>query len=141
MVKTIILAKSNPDLATEPTGIPNGAQVVSVYYSIDVCGLAVTGINNQICAYIIKNPGANLTLPAASTEGSSNEKKFIIKTFQCMAMRNQDGNNPCHWEGWCKIPRLYQRFGADDLLQIAFRNTISGGTGHMTGQFIYRYLF
>ncbi len=139
--KTIVLTVSNPDLATQDNGVRNGCVIKAIWFSIDVCGLAASGVNNQIAAYIMKNPGFNLTPPAAGTEGSSNEKKFIIKTFQCMAMRNQDGNNPCHWEGWLKIPKVYQRFGADDVLQLVVRNTISGGTGHLTSQFIYKWFY
>ncbi len=137
--KTIVLAVSNPDLATQDNAVENGCSIRAVHFSIDVCGLSASGVNNQICIFIMKNPGFNLTPPNAGTEGSSNEKKYIIKTFQCMAMRNQDGNNPCHWEGWLKIPRPYQRFGADDVLQIVTRATISGGTGHFTSQFIYKW--
>ncbi len=85
----------------------------------------------------MKNPGANLTPPGPFTTGSSNEKKFIFKEWNAMTMRNQDGNPPYHWEGWVKIPKLYQRMGADDTIVLSVITDVAAG--HRSYKFIYKY--
>ncbi len=89
--------------------------------------------------YLLKNPGANLTPPGVFAVGTSNEKKFVIKQWTYMAMRNQDGNPPYHWEGWIKIPKRYQRMGTDDIWQIV--SGINSETGHMYLNAIYKEYF
>jgi len=86
----------------------------------------------------MKNPGANLTMPSPIGQGNSNEKKFVFKTWRYMAMRNQDGNPPYHWEGWVKIPKRYQRMGTDDLIEIGII-TNAAGSGHASVQAIYKW--
>ncbi len=85
----------------------------------------------------MKDPGSNLTPPSAFAVGTSNEKKYVIKQWQVMTMRNQDGNPPFHWEGWIKIPKLYRRNGADDLWSISFM--CDAAAGHFSAQFIYKW--
>ncbi len=111
--------------------------IKAIWLSFDVCGLAATGVLQSTTLYLIKNVGANLTLPAPRTEGTSNEKKFIFKTWNAMTMRNQDGNVPYHWEGWIKIPRQYQRQGQDDQIAINFITTTA--SGHISIQCIYKW--
>ncbi len=53
-----------------------------------------------------------------------------------MTMRNQDGNPPYHWEGWVKIPKIYQRMGTDDTWQFVFGN--NSGLGHGAFNVIYK---
>ncbi len=87
----------------------------------------------------MKNPGANLTPPGVFAVGTSNEKKFVIREWVAMTMRNQDGNNPYHWEGWIKIPKIYQRMGTDDTWVLVAGNT--GVTGHAVFFTIYKEYF
>ncbi len=56
-----------------------------------------------------------------------------------MVMRNQDGNPPYHWEGWVKIPKRYQRMGADDVITIV--SGMSAETGHLFLNTIYKEYF
>ncbi len=104
-----------------------------------MCGLAGTGVLQTCTAFMMKNPGNNLTSPTPRTEGSSNEKKFIFKTWNYMTMRNQDGNPPYHWEGWIKIPKRYQRFGADDNLIITTACTTAAA--HFSVMALYKWYF
>ncbi len=132
----IAIAVDNPVLATS-TDVAFGCVIKAVWMSIDVCGLASTGVLQTHSFYLMKNPGNNLTPPNPRTEGSSNEKKFIFKTWNAMTMRNQDGNTPYHWEGWIRIPRKYQRMGADDVIEL---NTIATtGAGHISIMAIYKW--
>ncbi len=138
-VQNRIIAKAvtSPAPAVE-TDVSHGCLIQAIYISIDFCGLGGTGVLNNISAYLFKNPGANLTPPLPVSVGQSNEKKFVIKQWHAMAMRNQDGNNPYHWEGWIPIPKRYQRMGTDDVWQLVAAAT-SGLTGHFSSMVIYKW--
>ncbi len=136
-VNTIIAnAVDSPALAVT-TDVGRGSTIKAIYLSFDMCGLAGTGVLQTCTVYLMKNPGANLTTPTPRTEGSSNEKKFIIKTWNYMTMRNQDGNPPYHFEGWIKIPKRYHRMGAADQWTIV--TVCTTAAGHFTIQAIYKW--
>ncbi len=135
----VTIAKAvNTPLSTVDSDVSNGCIIKAIWVVIDVCGLGGTGVLNNFDAYIIKNPGNNLTPPGAGGVGTSNEKKFVVKQWRGMIMRNQDGNNPYHWEGWVKLPKRYYRMGTDDTWTFAVSCT-SALTGHMGVQFIYKW--
>ncbi len=134
---TIAKAVTNPS-PTVATDVAHGSIIKAIYCIIDGCGLGGTGVQNNLRFYLFKNPGANLTPPSPISVGTSNEKKFVIKMWSFMIMRNQDGNTPFHWEGWIKIPKRYHRMGTDDLWELVHVNT-AAVTGHMSGQFIYKW--
>ncbi len=117
--------------------VERGSSIKSIYLSIDFCGLAATGVLQTCTIYLWKNPGANLTSPTPRTEGSSNEKKFIFRTFNYMTMRNQDGNPPYHWEGWIKVPKRYQRMGAAD--QFTITSACTTAAGHLSFMALYKW--
>ncbi len=116
-----------------------GGQIKAIWVALDFCGLAATGAIQNTLVYLFKNPGANLTPPGVFAVGTSNEKKFCIKMWTSMTMRNQDGNVPYHWEGWVKIPKRYQRMGTDDVWQMVLGVTTS--TGHVSMNVIYKEYF
>ncbi len=118
-------------------GVKKGSTIKAIWLSVDTCGLAGSGTLNNAAFYIIKNPGNNLTIPDAFAWGTSNEKKFIFKSWHAMIMRNQDGNPGYHWEGWIKIPKRYQRMGTDDKIQIGQRCS-AAVTGHFSFQAIFK---
>jgi len=138
LVQNIAKAVNSPS-NTVVDDVRHGAVIKAIHLSLDICGLAASGALQRIGVYIIKNPGANLTPPGAFAVGSSNEKKFVIKQWHVMTMRNQDGNPPYHWEGWLKIPKRYHRMGTDDIWQIVWATNTS--TGHGTFQAIYKEYF
>ncbi len=121
------------------TDCHRGGHIKAFWLSIDVCGLAATLALQQCMFYLIKNPGDNLTEPGVLAVGSSNEKKFVIKMWAAMTMRNSDGNPPYHWEGWVKVPKLYQRMGTDDTWQLVFG--VSNDTAHGFFNCIYKEQF
>ncbi len=123
---------------TVASDVSHGCLIKAMWIVLDVCGLGGTGVLNVFDAYLIKDPGANLSLPAPLATGTSNEKKFIIKQWREMIMRNQDGNLPYHWEGWVKIPKRYHRMGTDDKWVIVIACT-SALTGHASVQAIYKW--
>jgi len=134
-----VLAKAvNTPLSTVNNDVSNGCKIFRMWLSFDVCGLAASGVLNVADIFLMKNPGDNLTPPGAGATGTSNEKKFIIKQWQAMIMRNQDGNVPYHWEGWIKIPKNYQRMGTDDVWNLVFACT-AAVTGHAAFKVIYKW--
>jgi len=135
LVAKAVTAPSN----TIDTDCRRGGTIKAIWVSIDFCGIGTAGVNNRIVAYMIKNPGDNLTPPGVFAVGTSNEKKFVFKMWSYMAMRNQDGNPPYHWEGWVKIPKRYQRMGADDTIQIV--SAINTSSGHLFCNTIYKEFF
>ncbi len=138
-IVTSIIAKavSNP-VNTVSTDVSHGCVIKAFWLSIDVCGLGGTGVLNIADFYVMKNPGDNLTPPGPAAIGTSNEKKFVFKTWRAMIMRNQDGNVPYHWEGWVKIPKRYQRMGTDDTISFNITCTVAV-TGHFSIMSIYKW--
>ncbi len=135
LVAKSVTAPSN----TVVTDCHRGGQIKAIWVSIDMCGLAASGIFQKAMCYLIKNPGDNLTEPGSFAVGSSNEKKFVVKQWSSMTMRNQDGNPPYHWEGWVKIPKRYHRMGTDDTWQLVFG--VNTQTGHGYFNCIYKEYF
>jgi len=136
---SVDIAKAvNTPLSTVQSDVSQGCIIKALWCVIDVCGLGGTGVLNVFDAILFKNPGDNLTPPTPSAQGTSNEKKFVFKTWRQMIMRNQDGIYPYHWEGWIKIPKKYQRMGTDDTLQFIIACT-TALTGHCSVQFIYKW--
>ncbi len=138
LVTRVIAKAVNTPLSTNPTDVGQGSTIKALWISLDVCGLLGTGVLNIFTAYLFKNPGDNLTPPAPESVGSSNEKKFVIKFWTAMIMRNQDGNNPYHWEGWVPVPKRYQRMGTDDTWSINVECTASA-TGHASIFALYKW--
>ncbi len=136
----VLLAKAvTAPSNTITTDCHRGGTIKAIWVSIDFCGLRASGLNQDIMCYLIKNPGDNLTPPGVFAVGSSNEKKFVFKTWSAMTMRNQDGNPPYHWEGWIKIPKRYQRMGTDDTIQFVIGANFETGHGFISA--IYKEYF
>ncbi len=135
---TIAKAVDTPASATGSEEVSQGSVIKALWCNIDGCGLGGTGVLNNMNFYLMKNPGNNLTQPSPIAWGTSNEKKFIIRSWKFMIMRNQDGNAPFHWEGWIKIPKRYQRMGTDDTWKLVVINT-AAVTGHFSSEFIYKW--
>ncbi len=132
LIAKAVTAPSN----TITTDCHRGGIIKAIWISIDFCGTTTSGVQQNTMAYLMKNPGDNLTPPGVFVVGSSNEKKFVFKTWTSMTMRNQEGNPPYHWEGWVKIPKRYQRMSTDDIFEITVGNNI--GTGHFYVNSIYK---
>ncbi len=123
---------------TVDSDVSHGCILKAIWVSMDVCGTAASGVNNVFDAYMAKNPGANLTLPAPTSVGTSNEKKFIFKQWRGMIMATSDGISPYHWEGWIRIPKRYQRMGTDDTIVFAIA-CLAGVAGLYQIQAIYKW--
>ncbi len=135
---TLAKAVDTP-LTTVSSDVKNGSIIKAIWLSLDFCGLAGTGVQQTTNCYLFKNSGANLTAPSPFTIGNSNEKRFVIKSWHQMTMRNQDGNPPYHWEGWIKIPKPHQRMATDDIWELVY--AVDSSAGHISFETIYKYRF
>ncbi len=122
---------------TVSNDVERACKIFGINLKFDVCGLAATGVKQQTIIYLIKNVGANLTIPSPFSVGTSNEKKFVVRMWSFMTMRNQDGNVPNIVDEYVKIPKIYQRFGADDILQLVYATDTAAG--HINGLAIYKW--
>ncbi len=136
---TVVIAEAQDSAALAVAAdVERGCKIFRIWFEIDVCGLAGTGVQNNFDGYFMKNPGQNLTPPTANNYGVSNEKKFIFKSMHAMIMRNQDGNDVIRYRGWLKIPRIYQRMGTNDTIIFVHQCT-TAITGHISTRFIYKW--
>ncbi len=134
----VAIAISNP-VSTNATDVLNGSKIFRVWVELWIYATQeiAVGVTNSFDAYFIKNPGNNLTLPTPGTQGTSNEKKFIFKTWKGMIGARTQGCLPYSWRGWIKIPKIYQRMGTDDRLNFFFVS--NGTTSIVCTQFIYKW--
>ncbi len=126
----------NPTVAAT-NEVPVGSTVNSIYLRVEALHAAGAGRPN-FYIYVMKNPGANLSLPQANSVGGSDEKRFII--HQEMVMLSGDAGNGLPrtiFAGVIRIPRGYKRFGIKDKLQLALR----GGTSSMTYDFCVQCIY
>jgi len=126
-------------LTANQTNISKGSKVFRVWLELSytLTAVVVDGTSTAMDIYMWKNPGNNLTAPNPGTQGSSNEKKFIFKTWKGLVGARSQGVGPYFWKGWIKIPKTYQRQGVDDRMEIISRAT--GVAGVICIQAIYKY--
>ncbi len=137
-INTIALAV---DSATNTTvnEVTRGSKIFRIWAEItyNTTATSIDGVTNAFEAYIIKNPGANLTPPNPGSVGSSNEKKFVFKMWRSLAGPRSEGWNAYVWKGWLKVPKVYQRMGADDTIAIVSRAI--GVDGIFCNLFVYKW--
>ena len=59
--ESIIAKAVNTPLSTVNNNVSNGCIIKAVWIVIDVCGTAGSQVTNSFGAFLMKNPGANLT--------------------------------------------------------------------------------
>ncbi len=136
----VLIAKAvNTPLSTVATDVSQGCKIKAIWCEIWIQSSAVAaeGISVFVDAYIWKNPGANLTAPAPTSVGTSNEKKFVFKQWKGLIGSRTQGTPFYFWKGWLRIPKIYQRMGTDDLLQLVFRS--EGTASLLCSEFIYKW--
>ncbi len=113
----LIVSADNPGLANTAQ-VATGSKVSAIYLRVEVVATTSAALPN--CYMIVfKNPGGNLSTPAANTVGSNDNKRYVIHQEMLMLQR-QDGSNPrTLFNGVIRIPRGYQRAGPNDVLLVA----------------------
>ncbi len=138
-VRTIANTVDSATLAVQ-ADVERGCIIKAVWIEFWAQATAVvtTGTTNQFEAYLFKNPGSNLTPPTPGTQGTSNEKKFIMHSWKGLVGPRIEGYQAYEQRGrWFKIPKRYQRFGANDLLQLIF--VFNGVAGLLCQHYVYKW--
>ncbi len=118
------------------TQVTRGSKIFRIWVEFWYYGLSPSNTNDVFDAYFLKNPGSNLTPPNPGTVGTSNEKKFVFREWKGLTGNKSLGGSPYMWKGWIKVPKIYQRMGADDLISFVVR---SPTTGNLCFKFIYKW--
>ncbi len=134
----IARAVDNPTTAVA-VDVKRGSVIKAIWLEFWASPTAETavGTTTALDLYIFKNPGANLTPPSPATQGTSNEKKFIFKTWKGLLGARTQGFPAYSWKGWIKVPKRYQRMGTDDTWSLEFLFT--GVAGVLCHQEIYKW--
>ncbi len=137
-VQNIAIATDTATTASS-TSVDNGSIIKAIWieFWINATATAAAGVTNAVELYLSKNPGNNLTMPTPGTQGSSNEKKFIIKSWKGLVGTRVEGYPAYSWKGWVKIPKVYQRMGTDDHWQLNVLMT--GVAGLICELFVYKW--
>jgi len=120
----LILAVDAPVLA-QTNQVETGSKVNGIYLKVEVVNTEATqGVLPNCYMIVAKNPGGNLTFPAANAVGVDDNKRYVIHQEMVM-LQKQAGSNPrTLFNGVIVIPRGYRRFGPNDTLRL---NVLSPG--------------
>ncbi len=114
----IVKAIDTPVLANTEE-VQTGATVRSIFMSVEVVNTGVAGVLANAYFTVTKIPGGNITVPAANAVGANDNKRFVIHQEMVMLQMVDNSNPRTLFKGVISIPRGYQRFAPNDLLQTA----------------------
>ena len=113
---SLVIAVDAPVL-TVANQVETGSTINGIFLIVEVNATTSAALSNAYM-YIIKNPGANLTIPEANVVGVSDEKRFVIHQEMVMLQQVDNSNPRTLFKGVIAIPRGYKRFGPKDRLQL-----------------------
>jgi len=124
---------------TTTTQVTRGCKIFKIWceFWISASAESAVGVTTGVDAYIMKNPGSNLTPAAPGSVGSSNEKKQVFKIWKGLVGARTQGFPAYAWKGWIKVPKIYQRMGADDTFILMVRPT--GVNVIVCSNFVYKW--
>lgn len=135
----LIIADDDPVIANT-TEVLTGSSVNAIYLKVEATTDVSVALNN-FYLIIVKNPGGNITPPAANLVGASDNKRFVI--HQEMVMLQQkitaeevEANPRIVFQGVIMIPRGYRRFAPNDVLKLEVLSP--GGTTFVCVQCHYK---
>ncbi len=137
---TIVVANAVDSAALATTNqVERGSAIKAIWLELWIWATEeiAVGVTTGIDAYIIKNPGTNFTNPIPGTVGSSNEKKFVFKSWKGLIGPKTQGFPAYFWKGWIKVPKGMQRQGANDRFDFVFQST--GTNVLVCHNFIYKW--
>ncbi len=113
----IVSAVDAPVLANSDE-VETGSKVNAIYLHVEAVNTGTAGTLANAYMYVIKNPGGNLTLPAANAVGVSDNKRFVIHQEMIMFQMVDNSNPRTLFNGVIVIPRGYRRMGPNDELTL-----------------------
>ncbi len=132
--QNLIESVDAPVLANN-TEVETGSKVNGIYLHVE-CYVTSSGALANAYLMVFKNPGNNLTFPAANAVGVNDNKKFVIHQEMVMLQKVTPSNPRTLFNGVIVIPRGYRRNGPSDKLQFAV--LMPGTTGDFCFQSHYK---
>ncbi len=114
--ETLISTVDAPVLANT-NEVETGSKVNGIYLHVELIATSAAALPN-VYMLIMKNPGANVAVPAPNAVGANDAKRYVIHQEMVMFQKQADGNPRTLFNGVIVIPRGYRRQGPADLLQI-----------------------
>ncbi len=135
-VVTLVNAIDSPSLGVT-NSVEFASRISSLYLNVQVYATSEASLANVYMA-IMKNPGNNLTTVSPNAVGASDNKKYVIHQEMRM-MGGATTEIPITlFNGVIRIPKGYQRFGAQDQLQLIIQTP--GNAIDYCSQAIYKEL-
>ncbi len=113
----LIEAVDSPTLAVADR-VETASTVNSIFLHVEAYATSTAALGN-FYMIVWKNPGGNITAPAANGVGVDDDKRFVIHQEMVMLEKNTTGNPRTVFNGVLSIPRGYRRMGINDKLQIS----------------------
>ncbi len=117
----IVTGKDNPVFASNPEACSIGSHVRSIFLNIQVAATGTASLAN-VYFYIYGNPGGNIgtgQVPNGNVVGTSEFRKMVFHQEMMMTEKNTTAFPRTLFRGVIKIPRKFNRIGADDKITIA----------------------
>ncbi len=123
-LNTVIIDTVDAPVLANTDEVITGSKVHGIYLKVEVASNEMdAGAIPNVYMVVFKNPGSNLTTPAANSVGSNDSKRYIIHQ-EMILINNLAGGNPrILFNGVIKIPKGYQRNGPDDALVVGVLST------------------
>ncbi len=117
---TLIIDAVDAPVLGNKAEVQTGSTVHGIYLKVEVASNEAqdVGAIPNVYMIIMKNPGGNITVPAANAVGGNDNKRFVIHQEMVMIDNNRGGNPRTLFNGVIAIPKGYKRFGPDDQLTI-----------------------
>ncbi len=117
---TLAQATDTPTQAVT-TEVLTGSKINGFYIRVEVASNEAIdlGAIPNFYMYVSKNPGGNLTMPAANAVGANDNKRFVIHQEMTMIENKGQGSNPrTVFNGVVVVPKGYRRMGPNDIWQV-----------------------
>ncbi len=116
----LISTTDTPTLAAT-NSVETGSKVNGIYLKVEVASNEAQDVGAIPNVYMIisKNPGGNITQPAANAVGASDNKRYTIHQEMIMLDNKLGGNPRILFNGVIAIPKGYRRNAPNDLLTIS----------------------
>ncbi len=113
----ILATATDTPVQTDRTGVETGSKINGFYIRFEVASNEAIdlGAIPNFYFYVIKNPGGNITPPAANAVGLSDNKRFVVHQEMTMIENKGQGSNArTVFNGVVVVPKGMRRMGPND---------------------------
>ncbi len=116
-VTELLIKTVDAPIQANTNEVQTGSTINGIFLVVEVNATTSAALSNCYM-YVSKNPGANLTMPAANVVGANDNKRFVIHQEMVMLQQVDNSNPRTLFKGVISIPRGYRRFGPQDTLTL-----------------------